>query len=316
MAKKIKALALISGGLDSILSAYLVSRQNIEITGLTFTSLFFGPKIKPSDCFFPIISVNFSNAHLKIVKNPQYGYGKQMNPCLDCHLLMLKKGKEIMKKKGFQFLISGDVLNQRPFSQNKQALQLLEEKSGLKDLILRPLSAKLLSPTLPEKKGWVKRKLLLAIQGKSRKEQLKLAKIYGITNYTAPGTSCILTDPQFAKRLKKLLTINPQAQKNDIQLLKLGRHFWQGKTLFVIARNYQENLTLKQIYSHSDSKNYFNKGFNLLIQPKTFPGPSVLVRNWKRKISINQIIYSQKLIKKYSPKAKLKKLTKNDFTII
>ena len=240
----IKALALISGGLDPILAALLIKKQGIRVHGLVFKS-----------CFFSVFSVkkihlitkDISQKHLKIVKNPPHGYGKRANPCIDCHLLMFKEAKKIMLEKSYNFIISGEVLGQRPFSQNKNSLALIEKKAGLKGLILRPLSAKLLPITIPEQKGWVKREKLLDISGRSRKTQLKLAKKFKIKNYSAPGTSCILTDPQFSKRLFKLLKINPKCTINDINLLKLGRHFWhpersvlKGRTfisLIAIGRN-------------------------------------------------------------------------------
>jgi len=353
MTKKIHALALISGGLDSILAAFLIKNQGVQVTGLVFQSLFFdarNAKKSAKSAKIPLKIIDISNEHLKIVEKPQYGYGKNANPCLDCHLLMLKEAKKIMSRKAgsssgrekYDFLITGDVLGQRPFSQNQASLNLLEKKSGLRNLILRPLSAKLLPPTLPEQKGWVNREKLLAIQGRSRQVQLKLAKKFKLTDFSAPGTSCILTDPQFSQRLFKLLEINPQAGANDIHLLRLGRHFWypspkrsdlhrktrrEGQTLktltnlIIVGRDHQENLKLRNLAQKGD----------FILEPQSFPGPLILIRAYSKKPPFPSILnQAKKLLLKYSPKGpaspvrfaksrragRPKKLSSKDFSII
>lgn len=213
---------------------------------------------------------------------------------------MFKQAKKIMKKENYDFIISGEVLGQRPFSQNKNSLALIEKEAGLKGLILRPLSAKLLPITIPEQKGWVKRENLLNISGRSRKTQLKLAKKFKIKNYSAPGASCILTDPQFSNRLFKLLKINPKAKANDIKLLKLGRHFWHPKrsvlkgrtfiSLIIVGRNHQENLKLKKLVQKRD----------IILEPKDFPGPTVLIRPYKGKVNKKTLEKAKKLLISYS----------------
>lgn len=314
--KTTSGLALISGGLDSILAALLVKEQGIKVTGLTFKSLFFDPEVEAKKILrqikIPLKIIDFSEKHLKIVKNPYYGYGKNANPCLDCHLLMLKTAKKLMLSQGYRFIITGEVLAQRPFSQNQASLNLLEKQSGLKGLILRPLSAKLLKITIPEQKGLVNRHKLLDLCGRSRREQLKLAKKYNLKSFSAPGTSCILTDPYFTKRLLRLLKVNPKAQASDVGLLKLGRLFWhpqgsdpqKGQTLMVIGRNHQENLKLIKIVQKGD----------IILEPQSFPGPTILIRSYGKKPSNQFINEAKKLFLKYASKAP-KKLCKKDIKV-
>lgn len=299
-----KALALISGGLDSLLSSLLIKEQGIKVQGLGFKSLFFDPqkaRAAARSVKIPLQIIDISREHLQIVKNPHFGYGKQANPCLDCHLLMLKKARQVLEKQGFAFIVTGEVLGQRPFSQNKNSLILLEKEANLKGLILRPLCAKLLPATIPEQKGWVKREKLLKLQGRSRKIQIKMAEKYKLRGYSAPGTACILTDPQFSQRLFALLKNNPRADSNDIRLLKLGRHFWQNKILIVVGRNHEENLQLKRLWKKND----------LLVEAKSFPGPSLLIKPESKKINLPTWSIIKKLLLKYSPKLKDKSLLTN-----
>ena len=186
---RIKALVLFSGGLDSILAVKILQLQGIDVTGLTFVSYFFNnqsAKKAASKLKIKLKTVNFSEEHLKMVKKPKHGYGKSLNPCIDCHLMMLRKAKEIMNSPGsrekYDFVATGEVLGERPMSQNKKALDLIEKESGLKGFLLRPLSAKLLQPTILEKKRKIKRAELLDICGRSRKKQIALAKAFKITN--------------------------------------------------------------------------------------------------------------------------------------
>ncbi len=322
--KPIKALALLSGGLDSLLAAFLVQQQGIQVTGLAFESLFFRPKVLAHRGFNPPIKViDISLAHLKMVKNAAHGYGKNANPCLDCHLLMLKMAKKIMcaqdpsasGRQNYDFIITGEVLGQRPFSQNPNALKTIEKEADLKDFILRPLSGQLFPATIPEQKGWIKRNKLLNISGRSRKIQLELAKKFKITGFATPGASCILTDPQFSKRLLQMLKINPQANNHDIALLGLGRHFWQGKNLFVVGRNHEENLALKKlVLDQAGSGKKITQKNDFIIEPQSFPGPLILGRSWG-KMDQNQVLKeAKKLLLKYSPKAP-KELFSKDFSL-
>ena len=304
MAKKkfLKCLFLFSGGLDSILGVEVLRIQkNIKIVGLTFKSIFFDEtlaKKMAKKISLPLKIVDISSSLLKIVKKPKYGYGKGMNPCLDCRILMLKKAKEILKKEKFDFVASGEVLGERPMTQNKFALNFVEKKSSLKGILLRPLSAKLLEETIFEKKGLIKRELLLDLSGRSRKSQIFLAKKFNLKDYPTPSGGCILTDLNFSKKLKELLKIYPKAKENDIKLLKLGRHFWKEKVKIVVGRNEKENKILKKLAKKGD----------FLIEMKNYPGPLTLLRNYqKTKISSEVLKKAKKLTQYYSPKVRERK---------
>ncbi len=292
MAAKIKALVLLSGGLDSMLATKILQEQGIKVTGLSFKSYFFSTNKAQKaarQLKIPLKIIDFSREHLETVKKPKHGYGKAANPCIDCHLLMLQKTKEIMAS-GWDFVATGEVLGERPFSQNKKALIEIAEKSGLDNRLLRPLSAAFLPITLPEKKGWVKRNKLPAIKGRSRQIQLALAKKYKIKSFPQPAGGCILTEKEFAKKLFGLFEKWPVATGDDVQLLRLGRHFWAGKTIIVLGRNKEENEKLEKLALKKD----------ILIIPKNFPGPTALLRGSKiRSMATNK---AKKLIIQYTKK--------------
>jgi len=283
---------LLSGGLDSSLAAWLIKKQNLKVKALIFQSYFFNPEkgIKAAKQLkIPYQVIDFSDEHLEIVKKPKYGYGKASNPCIDCHLLMLKTARKILEKEGFDFVITGEVLGQRPFSQNRQALDIIAKKTGLGKRLLRPLSAKLLSPTLPEEKKWVNREKLLDIHGRSRKKQIALAKKIDL-KYPQPAGGCILTEIKFAKKLFELKEEKPSFSGNDAGLLKIGRHFWIGKTKIIIGRNEEENRSLENLSQPKD----------ILIQPANFIGPTALVRG--KKIATKK---AKKIILSYTKKKTL-----------
>jgi len=258
MGRKItKAISLFSGGLDSILATKLILEQSIEVEAVNFITVFYdcvseaqetagelGIKLK-------IFDVN--KEFFKVLKNPNYGYGSNLNPCIDCHIFMLRKAGEYMKEAGAQFLVSGEVLGERPMSQNKVSLKIIEKNSGLEGLILRPLSAKLLEPTIPEKEKWVDREKLLNINGRSRKPQIQLAKDFGISDYSSPAGGCLLTDPAFAGRMKDLMKHKKDFEINDVEFLKVGRHFRLGeKVKLIVGRNEQENDKLLTLAGEGD----------------------------------------------------------------
>jgi tRNA U34 2-thiouridine synthase MnmA/TrmU len=242
--------------------------------------------------------IDFSKKHLEIIKSPKYGYGSSMNPCIDCHALMLKFAKNIIKKEKADFVVTGEVLGERPMSQNRKALELLEKESSLTGFLLRPLSAKLLKPTIAEKQGLIDRSKLFDISGRSRKRQLALAKKFKIKNYLTPSGGCLLTDLEFGKKLKDLFKIYPLCAGNDIELLKLGRHFLENKTKIIVGRNLQENLKIKKLARKND----------ILIELKKYPGPFTLIRNYGRGKILNKVLEkAEKLTKYYSLKAREKK---------
>lgn len=271
--KKIKALVLLSGGLDSILAAKLLKELGVKVTALCFKSCFFSEetaKIAAKKLKVPFMVVDFSKAHLEMIKNPRYGYGSSVNPCIDCHILMLKSAGDIMRKKSFDFVATGEVLGERPMSQNKRALELIERKSGLSGYLLRPLSAKVLGLTISEKSGLLNRKELFGIYGRSRKIQIAMAKKWKIDWYPAPSGGCILTEKEFGKRLKELSAVNPDFNEKDARLLAFGRHFLFGKTKVVIGRRADENGEIKKLKQKGD----------IILEMNNYPGPVTLIRNY------------------------------------
>ncbi len=240
-----KALALVSGGLDSILAAKLIQMQGIEVTGICFASVFFGSKNAErmaAQIDMPLIVVDFTEEHLKMTKEPKHGYGKNMNPCIDCHAMMLSYAGRMLQELKADFLITGEVLNQRPMSQNKKSLGIVQKESGFEDKILRPLCALNLEPTQMEKDGLVDRTKLLGLSGKTRKPQIELAEQWGITEYPSPAGGCMLTEPQFANRLRDLYNHGKErVEPIDVELLKLGRHMRISPTTKVVCtRNESE----------------------------------------------------------------------------
>jgi tRNA U34 2-thiouridine synthase MnmA/TrmU len=207
-----------------------------------------------------------------LVKNPPSGYGQNLNPCVDCHSLMIRRTSAIMKERGYDLIATGEVLGQRPFSQNREALDRVSKLSGVE--ILRPLSAKLLEETTAEKSGLVDRSRLLDISGRSRERQMELAKRFGIEKYPSPAGGCLLTDPDFAARLMKMLDYWPECTANDIELLKLGRPYWfaekgtADKVLAVVGRKHEDNLALTAAAQTND----------LIIEMTDEVGPTSLLR--------------------------------------
>ncbi len=293
-----RCLFLFSGGLDSLLGVKILQKQGIKVDLITFKSYFFDSKQaekSAKDLKLGLKIVDFSQEHLSIVKHPRWGYGKNMNPCIDCHLLMLRKAKEIMEKEKYDFVATGEVLGERPMSQNKSILRMLEKRSGLEGYLLRPLSAKLLEPTILEKQGKICRDKLLALQGRSRKAQLELAQKWGLKNYPTPAGGCLLTDPGFSQRLKELFQKWPECSGEDIQLLKVGRHFWFDSNKIVVGRNKEENEKIKS---------FFRKG-DYLLKLKSLPGPLTLVRG--KKIDSLVLKRAAELTANYSSKARKEK---------
>jgi tRNA-specific 2-thiouridylase len=259
---KIKALSLLSGGLDSTLATKLIIEQNIEVVAINFFTPFCrcnrikgcnsSAKFMAEKLNIEIRRYFLGEEYLRIVKNPKFGYGKNLNPCIDCRILMLKKTKEIMEKEGFSFIITGEVLNQRPKSQTFKALKIIEKETGLEGLILRPLSAQFLPITIPEKEGWVDRKKLLSIKGRSRKQQIFFADFFGIKDYPCPSGGCLLTDPIFAKKCKDLLEFG-EFNLHNVNLLKIGRHFRINPFLkLIIGRDEDESKRLYNMKKEED----------------------------------------------------------------
>ncbi len=254
-----KALALLSGGLDSILAVKLIQEQGIDVTAINFTSPFClcakegcNSAEAAKQLKIPLKTMTVGETYLKMLRNPQYGYGKNMNPCIDCRIFMLRKAKKYAKEIGASFLITGEVLNERPMSQNRKALGIIEKETDLEGKILRPLSARLLPETEAEKAKWVDREKLLDIKGRSRKPQIKLAKEFEIEDYPCPAGGCLLTCKEFAAKLRDLFRHKKKVKMADVNLLMLGRHFRIGKNKIIVGRNEVENDRLKEMRSVSD----------------------------------------------------------------
>lgn len=251
-----KALAMISGGLDSILAAKLIKEQGIEVIGICFKSYFFGPEnairmAKQID--IPLVVVDFSKEHLAMVINPKHGHGKNMNPCIDCHAMMMNYSGKLLEEYGADFIITGEVLNQRPMSQNRSSLDIVKKESGYSDKILRPLCALNLKPTKMEEDGLVDRSRLLKISGRSRKEQMELAEKWGIVDYPSPAGGCKLTEPNFSKRLFDLVAHDSNPSENSIKLLNFGRHMRvTDKAKIISTRTSDEARDIRKYLGEGD----------------------------------------------------------------
>lgn len=263
-----KALGLLSGGLDSILACLVLRRAGVEVEALAFSSPFFGAdkaQAAASAHDIPLTVLEVGPEHLEVVvKHPRYGYGSNMNPCIDCHAYMFRQAGQLLEARGGDFLFSGEVLGQRPMSQNRQALGSVAKLSGQAARILRPLSALALPPTSMEESGLVERQRLLGLSGRGRKPQMALAQELGVRDYPSPAGGCLLTEPGFSRRLKDLLEHDPAAGVELVELLKHGRHLrLSPQAKLVVGRNQEENLVLEALAPPQALK----------LTAQGFPGP-------------------------------------------
>jgi tRNA U34 2-thiouridine synthase MnmA/TrmU len=277
---KVKAISLFSGGLDSILATELIRRQGIEVIAFNIKTPFGIPKgdgkteaqQAAEQLGVPLKVQCVEGDYLRMLRHPQHGYGKNLNPCVDCKIFILKKAKQYAQAVGADFLFTGEVLGERPMSQHGAALKTIEQEAGLSGKLLRPLSAKLMAETEAEKKGLVDRNALLAISGRSRKPQFALAKQYGITTYPSPAGGCLLTCEEYAKKLGDLFEHKKRITATDVALLRIGRHFRVGKNKIIVGRNQEEN---KFLVTHKATSDFYFElpavmGPNTLLQgPKT-----------------------------------------------
>ncbi len=272
-----KCVALMSGGLDSQLAVRLMLNQGVGVHGLTFLAPFHkepGPgeklsaEIAAENLGVPLTVLREDDAFMEIVRNPAHGWGKNMNPCIDCHAFMIRRAGELMGEVGASFVVTGEVLGQRPMSQLAGALRVVEKESGLEGLVLRPLSAKLLPETIPEREGWVDRDQLLDIQGRSRKRQMALAEEWGITEYPGPAGGCLATDPEFSHRIRDNFD-HAAFSVNDMRLIKYGRHFrLDERTKAVVGRDHEDNQRIEALAQPDD----------LRLELRDTPGPVGLLR--------------------------------------
>jgi tRNA U34 2-thiouridine synthase MnmA/TrmU len=255
---KRKAIALLSGGLDSTLAVKMMLDLGIEVEALNFTSPFCTCTGKNSGCKseavrvaqeynIPIKVMHKGADYLEIIRNPVHGYGKGVNPCVDCRIYLLKKAKEYMLESSADFVFTGEVLGQRPMSQRRDTLRVIERESGLEGFLLRPLSARHFEPTIPEKEGWVDRGKLLAIEGRSRSIQMQMAEDLDVKNYPCPAGGCLLTELSFVPKIKDVFEHSEELNLRDFRLLKTGRHFRiapQSKA--IMGRSEADNNQLEQ----------------------------------------------------------------------
>jgi tRNA U34 2-thiouridine synthase MnmA/TrmU len=250
----LKALALLSGGLDSTLAVRIILDQGIDVEALKFTSPFCQCD-REGRCYsaevakelnIPIKTIAKGTDYIDIIKNPKHGYGSGINPCIDCRIYMLKKAKEYAGQTGAQFIFTGEVLGQRPMSQHRRALMTIERESGLEGMLLRPLCAQYLPETKAEKKGWVDRSKLFNITGRGRKAQYELARKYDISSFSCPAGGCLLTDKNFARRMRDCIKYKKDITIRDITMLKTGRHFRYNDSKIVVGRNENENEILRR----------------------------------------------------------------------
>jgi len=275
-----KAIALISGGLDSTLAAKVIKNLGIEVEGIHFLTPFTPTIMAQEPSIFAknaaeylgikLVAIDIKKKGLEILKKPRFGYGQGLNPCIDCRISMLKEAKKYMQKVKASFVVTGEVLGQRPMSQRKDTINLIERESGLTGYLLRPLTAKNLPPTIPEQKEWVERENLLDIHGRSRKIQMQLAQEWSLKDYATPAGGCLLTDASFARRVKDLMEYKPEFSVRDFELLKIGRHFRVSpQTKVIIGRNEDENGKMA----------FLAKDNEMLLEARDFKGPLSLIDN-------------------------------------
>ena len=274
----IRAVGLLSGGLDSTLAAKVLIDQGIEVHAINFVSPFCNCTPKSMGCSavekaveqlgnIPLKRMVLGDEYLEIVKSPRHGRGRGLNPCLDCRAMKIRKAAVHMREIGASFLFTGEVLGQRPMSQHRRAMVIIDNDSGVGDLTLRPLSAIHFPPTLPEREGWVDRTKLLGIEGRSRKMQIALAREKRINDFPCPGGGCLLTDNHFAEKLTDYFSHCGTPSVKDIPLLKIGRHFRNdngGKT--IVARDEREGLMIERLAPPAMH----------LYFPVNFSGPHIL----------------------------------------
>jgi tRNA U34 2-thiouridine synthase MnmA/TrmU len=294
MTARVKALGLLSGGLDSILATELMQKQGIEVTAFNVRSPFC--LCKKDGCAavdaakqlnVPLKIVAAGNDYLRMLRKPKHGYGRNMNPCIDCRIFLMKKAKKYAKEMGASFIFTGEVLDERPMSQHYPAMMLIEKEGGLKGKVLRPLSARLLPETEAEKKGLVDRSKLMDIQGRSRKPQFKLAEEYNIKDYPCPAGGCLLTCEEYAKKIRDLFMHRKRVSMADIALLRVGRHFRVGENKIIVGRNEAENKFLVKRKTPNE----------LYFELPSIVGPNTILQGPKSK---NAVEWAAKLTAFYS----------------
>lgn len=286
--KQVTALGLFSGGLDSILACRVIMAQGIRVLALKFVTPFFDDRLLDHEEFYraevrrkygiDVRIEDLSRGYIELLRNPRHGYGRHFNPCIDCKIFMLRRARSLLADLGASFLITGEVLGQRPMSQRRDTLRVIERESGCEDILLRPLCAKRLQDTLPERQGLVDREKLYDFSGRGRRQQMELAAQFGITEYPSPAGGCMLTDPNLGKRIEQyyqgtFAMKNSELQPGDIRLLLVGRQFrLPGGYWFVLGRNQRENERITALAEKGD----------WVVKMITRAGPTGLLRRADR----------------------------------
>jgi len=274
------AIALFSGGLDSILSCRVVQEQGVRVLAVRFVTPFFGLDLLTRSGSYTnevrqkygidVEVKDVSEEYLTILANPCHGYGKNFNPCVDCKVFLAGKAREFMAARGASFIITGEVLGQRPMSQRRDTLRIVERDSGCDGILLRPLSARHLSPTRPEQEGLIDRERLLGFTGRGRTNQITLARRFGIIDYPAPAGGCVLTDPILSERIRRFFSKDQIPPLSDIHLLLFGRHFLlpNGGWL-IMGRDHKENEKIEKLVIAGDL---------IIRNADDWPGPTAILR--------------------------------------
>jgi len=289
-------VGLLSGGLDSALAIYLVKRQGIDVTAVHFPS-FFSPldptiedspvKVLAGQLGVPLVLKPKGKDFIQLIRTPRYGHGKNLNPCIDCRIYTFIKARELMDEIGATFIVTGEVVGQRPMSQRRDTMRLIDKQSGCSGIVLRPLSAKVLTPTLPETEGVVDREQLLEVAGRGRKVQLRMAAELGLFGYSPPAGGCLLTEKVFSRRLRDLLEEKKEVTPEDLELLRVGRHIRVRPGLkLVVGRNDAENKRLQSL-----------EKAGVTFAPMDFPGPQVLAVGSP---GLEEVVLIGSIIRRYS----------------
>lgn len=266
-----RGLSLMSGGLDSSLAVCVLRAQGLQVEGVVFSSPFFCPDAAQRaarQLGVQLHVLDFSSDILALVEKPPHGFGGCLNPCIDCHMGMIRRAGELMDRMGFDFVATGEVLGQRPMSQNHKSLSVVASGSGWSDRLVRPLSAQLLAPTRPELDGLIDRSRLLGLNGRSRKPQIALAAQYGVTEYPSPAGGCLLTEDGYCRRLADLRSHEGLGNLRLIRLLRIGRHFrLPSGVKCVVGRNHVDNDMLQEVALPDD----------VVMYTVNVPGPTLLL---------------------------------------
>jgi len=288
-----RGLSLMSGGLDSQLAVKILQRAGAEVEGVCFSTPFFDctSARKAAEALgVELHVIDFTDDEIKLLKNPPHGFGGAMNPCIDCHATMIRRAGEMMAELGYDFVSTGEVMGQRPMSQNKQALGVVEKSSGMKGRLVRPLSAKLLEPTIPELEGKLDREKLLDISGRCRERQIGLAAEFGIVDYPSPAGGCKLTEDGFSRKLRDLMEHEGLGNREMVELLLTARRFrLPGGTSVILGRDQAENALLKR-----------KAHLGTLIAPVNCPGPTALVPAPLEQIPADDLELAKRLVCAYS----------------